>query len=227
MQGEGARSSLSDGVSGAPSATQAAPGDTGAAALPADHDIDRSDADTEEEGQADAAAILVASCGLPEARVRVHRFESGDPARDICALAEQEGARLIVLGLHRPLLGTARLGGPLVAIAQRASCDVGMFHDVGFEGARRVLLALGTAHDKATFRVAELLRAAGSVVEEFSPSNEGESVAELACRARGFDLVIAGAGSTYGLRMSAFDVRDVDVLRLVEASLLVVHDGNQ
>jgi nucleotide-binding universal stress UspA family protein len=181
----------------------------------------------DDNDEVDAAAILVEACGLPERQVRVHRFESGDPARDICALAEQEGARLIVLGLHRPLLGTARLGGPLVAIAQGAGCDVAMFHDVGFGHARRVLLALGTNHDKATFRVAELLRAAGAVIEEFRTDNAEDAIEHLAARAKEFDLVLAGAGTTYGLRLSAFEVRDLEVFRRVRASILVVHDASQ
>ena len=195
--------------------------------VPAAPDAATEDAADEGDLEVDAAGFLVEACGLPEAQVRVHRFESGDPARDICALAERDRARLIVLGLHRPLLGTARFGGPLVAIAQGADCDVGMFHDVGFDRARRVLLALGTAHDKATFRVAELLRVGGAVVEEFHPSNDENAVEHLVARAQGFDLVIAGAGSTYGLRISAFDVRDMDVLSDVQTSLLVVHSASQ
>ena len=196
-------------------------------ALPAAPDVAAEGGADEGDLEVDAAGLLVEACGLPEAQVRVHRFESGDPARDICALAERDRARLIVLGLHRPLLGTARFGGPLVAIAQGADCDVGMFHDVGFERARRVLLALGTAHDKATFRVAELLRVGGAVIEEFHPSNDENAVEHLVARAQGFDLVIAGAGNTYGLRISAFDVRDMDVLSDVQTSLLVVHSASQ
>jgi Kef-type K+ transport system membrane component KefB len=178
------------------------------------------------DDEADAASILVAASGLPDARLQVHRFESGDPARDICALASREGARLILLGLHRPLVGTARLGGPLVAIAHGADCDIAMVHDTGFTRARRVLLALGTPHDAATSRVGDLLRAAGASFETFRPSNAGDAVNELAARADGFDLVIAGAGTTYGLRIASFELRDFEVFRILGPSLLVVHDAS-
>ncbi|MFN7146224.1 MAG: cation:proton antiporter, partial [Myxococcota bacterium] len=173
------------------------------------------------EPEEDAATLLVAEARRLGAEVRALSFPSSDPARDIVAVAGLTGADVILLGLHRPLMGTARLGGPLREITQHAHSDVCMFQDAGLEQVRNVLLVPGGEHAEAVERVAARLARDPGVTVTRLPGNAG--IPELLAAARGRDLVIASVGSAWGLPMNAFDVREHPLVTALPCSLLAVH----
>ena len=149
-------------------------------------------------------------------------FPSSDPPRDICVVASLKHADLVLLGLHRPLLGTAHLGGPLIEVAKGLACDAAMFHDVGFEHARRVLVARGGANDAAVMRVAARL-VPGATVTEFHAPTGVDPIDALSDAATAYDLLVAGVGPEWDLAMQAFDVREHRLLSRLRCSLLAVH----
>jgi Kef-type K+ transport system membrane component KefB/nucleotide-binding universal stress UspA family protein len=82
-------------------------------------------------------------------------FISGDPAGDICRMAEVKQARLILLGSHRPVLSQTFLGGIVYDVMKEAPGDVGVLIDRGLSGLKRVLVPfLGSSQDRAALALA-------------------------------------------------------------------------
>lgn len=149
-------------------------------------------------------------------------FAASDPPQAILDVARIRGAEVILLGLHKPLLGSARLGGPLLQIAQRAECDVCMLHDQGGGAVRRVLLALGSPQDDAARRVAQRLGAGPDVaVTTLDVRERMDRVGAVLAAAPAYDLVVLGAGAEWELPMIAVDIRSSRLLAALPCSLLV------
>jgi Kef-type K+ transport system membrane component KefB len=173
-----------------------------------------------------AAERLASDARAMGADVEEVTFSSSDPPRDILAMAVLKDADVVLLGLHRPLMGTAWLGGPLLEVAQRARQDVCMFHEVGRARPRRILLAGGGEHGEAARRIADrLARDARVEVTPFVTPAGQESIPALLLAAAGYDLVVAGVGEVWGLPMSLFDVREHPLVTGLPCSLLAVHGG--
>ncbi|MCC7536739.1 MAG: cation:proton antiporter, partial [Deltaproteobacteria bacterium] len=86
-------------------------------------------------------------------------FVSVDPAEDICEVAKNREADLVLLGWHRPVVSQTVLGGVVYQVMTHASADVAVFVDRGFERARRILVPfVGTAHDRAALALARRLQ---------------------------------------------------------------------
>ncbi len=82
-------------------------------------------------------------------------FVSAAPAEDICAVAEDRGANLLLLGSHKPVVGKSLLGGAVRAVMRNAPSDTGVLIDHGLTQVRRVLLPfLGTVHDLSALALA-------------------------------------------------------------------------
>jgi K+:H+ antiporter len=91
-------------------------------------------------------------------KVRPLSFVSPQPAKDICEVAEVKQADLIMLGWHKPLLGTAMLGGTVHDVMERAKTDVGVLIDRGLGKIERVLVPyLGSDHDRGALKLAQRL----------------------------------------------------------------------
>lgn len=179
------------------------------------------DTEGEEERAADVVAEHASRHGV---EIETHSFPSADPAADIVAVASRQRARLVLLGLHRPLMGTARLGGPLPHVAEHLDGDLGMFLDRGLAHVDKVLVARGGEHDEAAARIGARLAAGGArVVELRAAPGEDALPALLRAAAEGYDLVVAGAGKAWDLPMHAFDLRDHPMFTQVPCSLLVAH----
>ncbi|GDX78310.1 sodium:proton antiporter [Deltaproteobacteria bacterium] len=149
---------------------------------------------------------------------------SSDRTGDIVHLAALKQAGAILLGIHRPLVGEARLGGPLLTIASRAKTDVCMFRDNGLRQVRRVLLALGSVHDEAARRVAERIASSPGVeLAVLDGRRDAGRVEALLAASRGYDLVVVGVGAEWDLPMYVFDLRAPRLLTELGASLLIVH----
>ncbi|MDP2309275.1 MAG: cation:proton antiporter [Pseudomonadota bacterium] len=174
-----------------------------------------------------AADLLAEEARRLGATVEAFGFPSSAPARDIVAVASLKEADIVVLGLHRPLMGTAWLGGPLLEITQRARQTVCMFHDAGFVRPGRVLLLSGGDHAEAARRVAERLARDPQVHLTLFAQGPGEAaIPALLAAAGGYDLVIASVGPEWGLAMNSFDVRAHPLVTELSCSLLAVHGAS-
>lgn len=132
-------------------------------------------------------------------RARVHgldveplAFFSNAPAADICAVAEARQVGLLVLGVHRPLIGRSFLGGAVGAVLESAPAPVALLLDRGLGEVRRVLqLEEPGEAGAAAGAVAVALEQGGRVALErvAVESGPGPDRAFLA-RAAGFDLVV-------------------------------------
>jgi len=155
---------------------------------------------------------------------RALSFPSTDPATDIDAVARMERARTVLVGLHRPLVGAARFGGPLVAIAGRFEGAVCMLHDVDARDPRRILFAPGGEHEAYARDIAERLGRRGTLTL-FEAPIDTDPVTALLAAATNHDLVVVGAGAAWDLSLHAFGVHVPRLIGESPRSLLVVHGG--
>lgn len=130
-----------------------------------------------------------------------HRsFPSGKPARDICRVATEEGAGLILLGSHRPLLQRTLLGGVVSEVVALADVPVGVLVDRGLQRVERVLLATDdTADGEAAARIAAQLAAGGATVTAWAGADGDRTEGLLAAAEAGYDLVVVGMNATWDL----------------------------
>jgi Kef-type K+ transport system membrane component KefB/nucleotide-binding universal stress UspA family protein len=85
---------------------------------------------------------------------------SRNTADEICEVAHLKGARLIVMGWHKPVFARSVLGGTLDRVMRRCSdVDVAVFIDKGMPAlpARILLPYSGTVHDQLALRLATRL----------------------------------------------------------------------
>lgn len=95
--------------------------------------------------------------------VRPLSFVSGEPARDICGVAEVKGVDLVLLGWHKPLLSQAMLGGPVHEVIEGAPTDVAVLINRDLAAIRRVLVPFhGSPHDQAAARLAARMATASA-----------------------------------------------------------------
>ena len=112
---------------------------------------DRIDADGSEvlaPALARADELGVAARGLS--------FVSANPAEDIVRVADLRDPELVLLGLHKPVLSQALLGGVVHAVLRHAENQVAIFVDRALAPTPgRVLVPFhGTGHDRAALRLA-------------------------------------------------------------------------
>ena len=104
----------------------------------------------------DALAPLLARAESLALPVKSLSFVSGEPATDICRVAEAKHADLLLLSWRKPLIGRSALSGTVYEVMKRAPADVGVLVDRGLTQIRRVLVPfLGGAHDRAALRLAQ------------------------------------------------------------------------
>ena len=100
------------------------------------------------------------------ADVRPVAVTSRTPAEEICEVAHLKGARLIVMGWHKPVFARSVLGGTLDRVMRRCSdVDLAVFIDKEMPNPpHRILLPYsGTVHDQLALRLAaRLARRAGA-----------------------------------------------------------------
>lgn len=82
-------------------------------------------------------------------------FVSRDVAEDIAWTAQNRGIDLILMGFHKPVIGTTILGGTVHRVLTASNADVAIFVDRGFRTARRVLVPfMGSQHDRFALELA-------------------------------------------------------------------------
>jgi Kef-type K+ transport system membrane component KefB/nucleotide-binding universal stress UspA family protein len=91
--------------------------------------------------------------GVP---LRPLSFVSDDPGKDICGVAEVKAADIVLLGWHKPVLGSTMLSGTAHEVMTSAKQDVGVFINRGLEKVERILVPyLGSDNDRAALRLAK------------------------------------------------------------------------
>lgn len=93
-------------------------------------------------------------------------FATRDVPTDIAAVAKGRGASMVLMGFHKPLIGTEILGGTVHRVLQATPADLGIFVDRGLTKVGKVLVAMvGSPHDILALRVAERMnRLSGAAV---------------------------------------------------------------
>ncbi|MBM4389480.1 MAG: cation:proton antiporter [Deltaproteobacteria bacterium] len=180
---------------------------------------------TEAEGPAEILAGVAQGAGSTFEPVTA---QAGDVVDAIQNFSRLNRADAILLGLHRPLWGGAQLGGPVAGVAHAAPCDVLVFHDAGFRGARRVVLGLGGDNDEAAKRVADRIASRPGVeLVVIDGRSDGGRIDALKAASKGADLVVVGIGAAWDIPLHRFDMREPRLLAEVGTSLLAVCSGEQ
>jgi Kef-type K+ transport system membrane component KefB len=181
----------------------------------------------------DAAAVLepaLASAEQLGLALRPLAFSSSDFGDDIVRVADIRDVDLVLLGVHKPLLGQAMLGGVVHEVLQHAAGTVAVHVDRGMPASpRRVLVPFqGSRHDRAALELAARIQAstgAAVTVLELAPAARAGAAREIVDsmhaegfradveslatdspaaatieRSRDVDLVVVGVGREWGLR---------------------------
>ena len=89
-------------------------------------------------------------------------FVSRDPGSDITAVANAKGAKLILMGWHKPVLSQSILGGTVNIVMNEARCDVAVYVPRRFDPWRRVLVPyMGGVHDRGALDLARRMAGRG------------------------------------------------------------------
>jgi len=112
-------------------------------------------------GSDDALGPTLAHATARGLAPRPLQFLSRAPGDDIPDVARAKGARLVVMGWHKPVWSRTVLGGTVHDVMRRADADVAVLIDRGLSWpARRVLVPFaGSAQDRAALRLAGRLAA--------------------------------------------------------------------
>ena len=153
--------------------------------------------------------------------VAVHSmsFASDDPGRDIALIARSQQSRIVLVGVHQPLLGQALFGGPIKTLARELDADLCML--LARDGFDKGLLVTEGPHGAAAARVGARLRAGGLPVELLPASAPFE---ELSARAHNSALLIIGVSGAWTPAIAGFELRHSPVCDDLRCSVLFVHD---
>jgi len=181
--------------------------------------------------------------------VRPLSFVTMAPARDICDVAQVKRADIVLLGWHKPILGTTMLSGTVHDVMTSARATVGVLVDRGLGAVRRVLVPfLGREHDRAALELARRIATSSdaevTVLHVLAPgavATEDVAVADarvkvvhhehpveaaIAESETGYDLVVVGVGAQWGLEHRSFGLRTEAILQRARVSVLVVRGLN-
>ncbi len=147
-------------------------------------------------------------------RARALSFASRDPAEDIVRVADVRAPDVVLLGLHKPVLGNDLFGGVVHGVLRDADTQVAVFVDRGLSAlpARLLVPFHGSDHDRAALRLAARIQRShgASLAVLVAPEVRADAIAILdrdrACceiviasttdvivrRARDCDLIVVG-----------------------------------
>jgi hypothetical protein len=229
----------------------AAVGATGVVALhltPADERISVVlDAAHAEADGSDVPALrpLLDHAGARGVPVRALELPSVELAADIVRVARDQGAGLVLLGWHRPVLSGERLGGIVHDVLSITTRPVGVFFDRGVRAPSAVLalwsgspsdrialeLALCLARSGARLTVLRARDASGAAppfpmdlpasADVVDTDAEGAGERAVTVAAEGHDLVVVGIGPAWGIHHRRFGLVHDGLLYRTETSMLV------
>jgi Kef-type K+ transport system membrane component KefB/nucleotide-binding universal stress UspA family protein len=141
---------------------------------PADRSSDRIDA--EHQPATRALEPLLERAAELGVDVKALSFVSADPAADICRVAELRGVHLVLLGLHRPLLSQARLGGVVHEVMRDTRASVAVLVERDDAPPKRVLVPYqGGDNDRAALSLARALMPGGASITVLHVVEPGRS----------------------------------------------------
>src|SRR5439155_18670574 len=92
---------------------------------------------------------LMALAKLQKIEVEPISFVSRDVPDDIASIARSRQANLLLMGFHRPVFGSAILGGTVHRVLTTAPADVAILVNRNDDPPKRILVPyLGSAHDR-------------------------------------------------------------------------------
>jgi nucleotide-binding universal stress UspA family protein len=119
-------------------------------------------------------------------------FVSRDVPDDIAAVARSRHADLVLMGFHRPVFGTAILGGTVHRVLSAVPADAAIFVNRGTDPHKRILVPyLGSADDRLALELAQrLARSSGAAITVLHvvPPKRSDSAAALGAKSE-VDLV--------------------------------------
>lgn len=123
---------------------------------PVEHEAYRSGLDAEQEAENyPTLQPLLAEARRQDLPVEAVSFMTRDIASDIAAVAESRCANLVLMGFHKPVIGTSILGGTVHRVLMQTRRDVAVFVDRGLREVRSVLVPiLGGVHDRLAMELA-------------------------------------------------------------------------
>ncbi len=132
--------------------------------------------------------------------LEVLSFVSGSVARDIAGIARSREARMVLMGVHRTLMGGDLVGGVVGEVMERAGTMVGVLCDRGLPPVGRALLLQEEgAHADAAAVVAERLAGGGwTLVAHPVPPDATEAAVRALLQAEAPDLVVVGLTGRWG-----------------------------
>ncbi len=146
--------------------------------------------------RAEALAADLRAMGL---RVSTVVGTEPDPGIALCAIAEREGADLVLAGWHRTLLPGNVLGGDVATLLERSPADVAVLVDrmgtgLVFERGASVLVPVGGGrHEVTAAQLGDKLAGASGVPLVLIARDEAEAEKVRASGVDGAQIVVAGA----------------------------------
>ena len=135
---------------------------------PTEHDAYRAGIDSDDPQHSGPLEPLLTQARKDHIQVSPISFTSNDFAGDIVAVAQERESNLILLGFHKPIIGTTILGGTVHKVISGAGIDAGVLVDRGFRAStlKQVLVPLvGASHDRLALQIAaRIARSAGARV---------------------------------------------------------------
>jgi len=165
--------------------------------------IEGSEAEAAKEAAEPLAPLLVEARGrgVP---VETVSFVTLDVAADIASVARSRGVGLVLMGFHKPVIGSAVLGGTVHKVLTTTAADVAVLVDRGFDSPRKVFFPyLGTSHDRVAIdlarRLAKNAAAAVTVMHVVDPGRRSNDrpLDDRGAVARTFDEPGLAAGVTF------------------------------
>jgi nucleotide-binding universal stress UspA family protein len=128
---------------------------------PVDREAYRTGIDPEAEAEdSEPLQPLLAHAAKLKVAVEPISFVSRDVATDIADLADHRKIDLVLMGFHKPVIGTAILGGTVHKVLSQTQTNVAILVDRGYRGAKKILVPwLGSPHDTLAMEIARRLGA--------------------------------------------------------------------
>jgi nucleotide-binding universal stress UspA family protein len=128
---------------------------------------------------------LLAQAETQKIEVEPVSFVGRDVPEDIASVARLRHADLVLMGFHRPVFGSAILGGTVHRVMRDVPADVGIFVNRGGEAEKKILVPyLGSTHDRLALELAQrLAKSTGALI----------TVLHVVAPKRGDDQEVLGA----------------------------------
>jgi nucleotide-binding universal stress UspA family protein len=122
---------------------------------PVDHEAYRAGLDEAAATADPALDPLLALARTHKIDVEPITFVSRDIPEDISSIARARQANLLLMGFHRPVFGSAILGGTVHRVLTSAPADIAIFVNRSDDAPRKILVPyLGSAHDRLALELA-------------------------------------------------------------------------